>query len=368
MRYAEARQAAFQELMVQVKTGYLSVPCLLGPVGIGKTDMAVDLSIMVGEAIDDTLVMEAVASGESADPTDTTGLPWVIPIEDNAETRKLFKVLWVLNRAALQACQVPTMLLFDDIDKAVPIVVNSLLNLFVHRRFKDFRLHPHSVLACAGNRPEDDRSAAMLNESILGRITAIEVDANLEDFAEYGNRIGSDGKPLIHPLIIGFLTYKPSLLHNKQEGYRFPNPRSYREASIHMQHYPDPKGWKGLLERKIGPSTATTFWSWYTILSKVDVDYILREGKLHSIDVSTYKDADVAKAMAEFAAVFAVIERLRNDYKAGHKGLERFLGELTPELQAAFLLQFPKDVRSRFRRDYPTAAGKILASIIKDDP
>lgn len=368
-KYGEAKKEAFQELMVQLKGGYLSVPCLMGGVGIGKTEMAAELAVEVGEEIGDSLLFEPIASGEASDPTDTSGIPWVINANpDNAKDEKEFKTLWVLNRAAYQATKMPTALLFDDIDKATPLVINSLLHLFVHRRFKDFELHPRSILMCAGNRSTDDRSANELSESIRTRITIIEVEASLEDFSKYGHRTDSKGNALIHPLILGFLNYKPELLHQHQENvYRFPTPRGYRETTLHMQMFDDPTTWKRLLERKLGTPTANDFWSWYTILSKVDVDYILENGELNGApkgDKNT--PPEVAKKMAEFAAVFAVTDRLNKKMRSDHKGLEKFATELSPELRVAFLLQLQDKVKTEFRTHYKKAAGTIMGTIIKD--
>lgn len=368
-KYGDAKKEALQELTVQAKGGYLSVPCLMGGVGIGKTEMAVELAAEIGDVLGDSLLFETIATGEASDPTDTAGIPWVIPADPNtAGSEKELKTLWVLNRAAFQACKMPTLLLFDDIDKATPLVVNSLLNVFVHRRFKDFTLHPNSVMMCAGNRAIDDKSANDLSESMRTRITIIEVEVSLPDFIAYGQREQKPGVPNIDPLLIGFLNYKPELLHAHQEGtYRFPTPRGYRETSTHMQYFPDPKGWKRLIERKLGVPAANDFMAWYNILSKIDVDYILEHGELKgqpSADPKT--PPEVAKKMAEFAAVFAVTDHLNKKISPNHKGLEKFCLELSPELQVAFLLQLQEPVKRAFRNNYTKAAGTIMGNIIKD--
>lgn len=366
LRMHEALEAAFQDLVVQYKKGYLNIPCLMGGVGIGKTEGAIQLCIRMSDVIEDALLFEAIASGEAADPTEQTGIPWVISV-DSGETGsgKEYRVLWALNRAAYQACQEPTLLLFDDIDKATPLVVNSLLNLFVHRRFKDYALHPKSLMMCAGNRTTDDSHANALSESIRTRVTIIEIEPSLEDFVKWAT---ADDEERIHPLLVGFLQAKPDLLHKPQEGvYRFPTPRSYREATLHMQEFTDPKGWRAMLSRKLGEGTANDFWSWYTILRKIDVDYILDHGKLKEpVSGHDKMPAEVAEKMGEFAAVFAVVDRLNQKIKPTHQGLERFIDGLSPELRVAFLLQMKEAAKREFRKHYAGAAGQIMAGIIKD--
>lgn len=368
-KYLEAKSEALRELITQHRHRYLNIPCLMGGVGIGKTEMAADLSVEVGEVIGDELLFEAIATGEASDPTDTSGIPWVIQVDDPTSiTKKDYKVLWALNRAAYQACKVPTMLLFDDIDKATPIVINALLNLFVHRRFKDFELHPNSLMMAAGNRSIDDKSANELSESIRTRITIIEVEASLADFAKYATEV-PDGTPSkIDPLILGFLAMRPELLHKHEEGvYRFPTPRGYRETTLQMREFPDDKTWKRLMERKIGVAAANDFWNYYSILRFVDVDYILDNGALKERPKSTEKlPQEVADKMGQFAAVFAVTQRLNQEVKPGWNGLERFVDSLGEELRVAFLLQLREKMKTDFRKYYKNAAGKIMATIIKD--
>ena len=97
LRIHEALEAAFQDLVVQYKRQYLNIPCLLGGVGIGKTEGGAQLSVRMSEVVEDSLLFEPVATGEASDPTDTAGVPWVISLD--AEGGKEHKVLWVLNRA-----------------------------------------------------------------------------------------------------------------------------------------------------------------------------------------------------------------------------------------------------------------------------
>lgn len=365
MRIKEALNAAFEDLVVQYKTQYLNIPCLMGGVGIGKTEGAFQLSIRLCDVVEDSLLFEPVATGEAGDPTDTAGVPWVISVDCGPNGEKDHKVLWVLNRAAYQACHVPTLLLFDDIDKATPMVVNALLNLFVHRRYKDYALHPKSLMMCAGNRTTDDAHANALSESIRTRVTIIEMETNIEDFSEWALE-GDEER--INPLLLGFLQGKPDLLHKHQEGvWRFPTPRGYREASLHMKEFQDPKRWKKMLERKLGVAAANDFWAWYTILRNIDVDFILDNGHLKEKVVGYDKmPAEVAEKMGEFAAVFAIVDRLNTKIKSNHTGLEKFIDGLSPELRVAFLLQLKEQTKREFRKHYQAAAGKIMGGIIKD--
>lgn len=355
MRISEAADAAFQELVVQHESQYLSIPCLMGGVGIGKTETAADLCARMESVVQDSLLCSVIATGEAGDPTDIAGVPWVVNE----------RVQWLLNSAARRACETPVLLVFDDIDKATPIVINGLLKLFIERSFKDFRLHPKSLMMCAGNRVADDIHANALSESIRTRITIIEVETHIEDFVGWATR---NGEQKIHPLLIGWLLTHPEYLHKPMEGVmRFSTPRGLRELSLHMFRYPDPKGWKATAERKIGSPAGNDFWVWYTILRKIDVDYILEHGELKEPVTATDKmPAAVAEKMGEFAAVFAVVDRLNQKLKSNHAGLEKFIDSLSPELRVAFLLQMKEPTKREFVKHYKKAAGQIMGGIIKD--
>lgn len=366
MRIKEALETAHDELIVQRENQYLNIPSLMGGVGIGKTEGARSLCLRLGEENNDQMMFEPIAVGESGDPTDTMGLPWIVPVEGEA-TKQEYKVLWALNTAALKACTYPTMLLFDDLDKATRIVTNALLKLFVERSFKDFKMHPDSVIMCAGNRAGDDIHAGELSESLKTRVTVIEVEPNVEDLTEWAFAQAPDPEhPLIHPMILGWLPSKPELIHKPStETYRFPTPRGYREATMHM-YRKQPDHWRAVLSRKIGEPATNDFFVWYDIYRIIDVEYILDNGTVKT-PFPTRKDvaAEVTQKMGEFASVFAVAQKLNQKITPQHKGLERWIDSLSPELRVAFRLQLNKKTADDFGKFYAKSAGLIMSTIIK---
>lgn len=372
LRIKDALEAAYQELQVQRDSQYLNIPSLMGGVGIGKTEGAQSLCVRMAHETNDQIMFESIATGEAGDPTDTVGVPWVINVNPNdAVNEKEFKVLWALNRAAWQACQIPTMLLFDDIDKASRLVTSALLKLFVERRFKDYKLHPLSLMMCAGNRSSDDQHANELSESLKTRITVIETEANVDDLVEWAMTAPDPTTPYIHPMLLGWLPGRPELVHKVDAGvYRFPTPRGYREATLHMYRQPETK-WKPILQRKIGEAATNDFFIWYNIYRKIDVDHILDKGVLNgTIGPQTDGNgnkvpAEVSQKLGEFASVFAVVERLNREIRKDHAGLERWILSLSPELKVAFKLQLNKQATNIFDQSYKTAAGAIMGSIIK---
>jgi hypothetical protein len=122
-----------------------------------------------------------------------------------------------------------------------------------------------------------------------------------------------------------------------------------------------------MLIRKLGEGYANDFWIWYTIVRKIDVDYVLQFGSLKEPITGTEKmSADVAQKIGEFAAVFAVVDRLNIKVRGDHAGLETFVDRLSPELRVAFLLQLRGPAKRDFQKHYPRAAAQIMGGIIKD--
>ena len=90
--------------------------------------------------------------------------------------------------------------------------------------FRDQRVHPHTLMMCAGNRTDDDMYANQISESLRTRATIIEMKPDVVSFSEYATKTGK-----IHPMVIGFLQYKPEYLHRWIDGAsRFPTPRGWR--------------------------------------------------------------------------------------------------------------------------------------------
>lgn len=267
MKYEVARTIAHQELQVQQALAekgldqVLHIPLLLGATGIGKTAMARELASMMG--LD---VVLAINCGENSDPTDIVGVPDIVrPAVQTflGNPDDLFCTEWSPNRFAAMACDAPVLLLFDDIDKATKAVRAGLLGVFANRMFRDRVIHKGTLIVAAGNRVDDDIDSDTLSESLLTRVTAIEVDPDPVRFCAWGTESGQ-----IHPIVIGFLSSKPDALLGKStdKSYRFATPRGWWEASQSMFVHSNPTesvgggaNWKRIVARKCGDAASNDF-------------------------------------------------------------------------------------------------------------
>lgn len=328
----------------------LNVPCVMGPVGVGKTSLAKTAALHFA------LPLEHLNFGDNSDPTDSSGFPHPGRISTmmGAGDQETAYAEWVLNKSAAAACSMPVLLFLDDVDKAPGHVQNALLSLTGERRFRDKKLHPGTLMMLAGNRLGDDVYANTLSESIRTRITIIELDVGYNDFAEWAEKSGR-----IHPLLVGYLGYKRDHLHKMVErSNRFPTPRGYEEASMHMFHFPEQK-WKEILSRKIGPEVATDFNAWYTIIRKINVEEILTNGKFSSNDETPGR--------AQYAAIYAVVAHLNaHGVKPNTMpGLETFIHSLENEMKVAMMVQLKMKQRTALATHYPAASTALTAVVLK---
>lgn len=348
------------------KAGSLHIPGLLGGVGIGKTSIAYEMA----EAMGLSRIVK-INCGEESDPTELMGM-WRVDRTGSIEGTKLVKTKsgmqekpvtiehteWILNLRAALSCATPTLLVLDDIDKSEGLVQNALLQICGERRIRDTKLHRNTLIVAAGNRVTDDIYANEISESLRTRITFFEVVPNIEDFIEYGRSTGE-----IHPAVLGFLAKNPTLLHKREDGkLRFPTPRNWREVSQHFVTYPEAgekigsrKNWEEAVDRKCGEGVGAKFWAWYEILSKIDIEHVLR-----------YGNGVPSDDLAQFATIWAVMDHLHQTKKlpASAPGLEHFLVNTAPEMRIAAWAHMSPKIRPWFAKNCPNAASLINQSAV----
>ena len=336
----------------------LNIPIILGGVGLGKTSIARAIAAQLGYRL------VKINCGECGDPTDVSGLPvpWRIKDEENQEPY----MQWVLNHSMHIACTEPVVLFFDDIDKSPSLVEGALLSVFGERTARDRRLHPETVVIAAGNRVEDDALARRLSESMRTRGTVIHLEPRLQDFAAYAR----ENPTRVHPILLGFLNYRPELLHKHDpDADRFPTPRSWVESSAYLYRYKhdddvtqdkSKTAWKTFISLKCGEPAANEFHAWYSIVSRVDVHKLLTTGIVDH-DLTDAGDT----AVVAYAAIFAVAQELNtNGAKPSYSGLVTYLKDLHPEHRVALLTQLSAQARRRVATALPDTADILLSDVV----
>ncbi len=362
----DARTLAHHNVMMQYEKSQesvdhgeiLSIPCLMGPVGIGKTSIARALAAEL------RLPLLTINCGESSDSTDVAGCldPWAMPPEP---TKRFMR--FALEERLFRACHEKVFLFFDDIDKAPGLTLGALIGLFGTRRVRTYELHPDTILFAAGNRVGDDQLSNQLSESLRTRMTIIPMQATLKDFAAYAE----DNPGKVHSAVLGFLHYKPEYLHKHSEDQiRFPNPRGWVEASYDMKKF-GPKdrlvktatAWETIVAMKCGEPVASDFRAWHEIVSKIDVDKLLKTGVLdHTLGADDL-------SMLQYAAIYAVVQELdRSGVKPAHQGLQPFVEGLSAELCVAMVTQLTKKVRDGIKTHHKDVGDLLMRPLVQQNP
>lgn len=201
MNLYKAKQTLLGILQHNISTAVM----LWGAPGIGKSSVVSQVAAESGlEFIDLRLSQLA--------PTDLRGLPVV---DHEAEIARWFAPEFLPRNGQ-------GILFLDEINMAAPTMQGVAQQLILDRRVGSYTLPQGWRVWAAGNRKEDRAAVSTMPAPLANRFIHIEVEADLNTFTEWANLNGVD------PLVMGFLRYKPQLLHEFNEHkVAWPSPRSW---------------------------------------------------------------------------------------------------------------------------------------------
>lgn len=177
-----------------------NVPVLWwGEPGCGKTAVSQTLARKLAD--DTGLPFQFVGvSAAQLDPSDAGGIPFPPSGEDAPIVRGHDD--WILT-----ACQHPTLVLLDELPRAVPPVQNILLRLVQERLAGSRRIHPETRFIATGNPPETDSSSRPLGAASANRWLHVNGAPPLDDWFSWMFQQSSG-----HALVGAFLKARPELV------------------------------------------------------------------------------------------------------------------------------------------------------------
>jgi len=188
-------------------------PVLLrGRHGIGKSEMVYDIADELGLP-----VIERRASQMTEG--DLVGLP----VTDNGVT-SFCPPDWFA-----EACEVPSVLFFDEVDRAVTEVRQGLFELTDSRKLFGHHLHPRTVIIAAVNGGEhgSQYQVGEMDPAELDRWTVFDVEPTVEDWLTWA-------KDEVSPLIWDFINQNRSHLEHCDDyepNKVYPSRRSWKRLS-----------------------------------------------------------------------------------------------------------------------------------------
>jgi len=316
------------------------IPVMLwGPPGIGKSSVIHQIANEAGCKVVDLRLAQL-------EPTDLRGVPmpnretgraeWYLPAfwptSAKEDTTRLVKKEDGTNESVVvkagDCLDGPGIIFLDEIEKAPISVKNASLQLVLDRMVGSYKLPNDWAIVCAGNREEDGAFSQPLGSALSNRMIHLEVDADVEAWAEWareGNRVIDD--------IIGFLHFKPELLYKQTEDHAFPTPRSWVIGSNLISSVKSQRDQKDLLAAAVGRGAAQEYTVWANVYKSVDPEAVF---------AGNFPDFSKQDQSFKYAVALAVAFHLRKrkgGIKKSEENIAKFLEILTPELRVVFLKQ-----------------------------
>jgi MoxR-like ATPase len=201
--------AIMEREFLSTEKGHHTPVMLWGPPGVGKSQMVAQTAALHGAPMIDIRLSQM-------EPSDLRGIPfrmgeaveWAIPsILPDAKRHGSRGILFL-----------------DEITSAPPSVSAAAYQLILDRRLGNYEVPPGWAIFAAGNRQGDRGVTYAMPAPLANRFSHFEVEANLEDWAQWAYQNGIDDR------LIGFLRFRPELLFEfdpARNPAAFPTPRSW---------------------------------------------------------------------------------------------------------------------------------------------
>ena len=209
-----------------------------GPPGIGKSSIVMQTAAAQGMACIDLRLSQLA-------PTDLRGLP----VAENGRSR-WFPPEFLPREGA-------GVLFLDELNLAPPAMQGMAQQLILDRRVGSYVVPDGWFIWAAGNRKEDMAAVYDMPAPLANRFLHVEVEPDFASFKQYAFDYG------VHEQIIGFLAFRPGLLHKfVPQQTIWPSPRSWEMASALHQVGMD-------VTAAVGTAAAAEFNAFITLYNSV---------------------------------------------------------------------------------------------------
>jgi MoxR-like ATPase len=272
---------------------------LWGPPGVGKSQMVAQTAARHDAPMIDIRLSQM-------EPSDLRGIPfrtgdsveWAVPSILPDEKRHGPKGI----------------LFLDEITSAPPSVSAAAYQLILDRRLGNYEV-PHGwAIFAAGNRQGDRGVTYAMPAPLANRFSHFEVEANLEDWAQWAYENEIDDR------LIGFLRFRPELLFEfdpARNPSAFPTPRSWEFAHRALQKFGEmPDLLSPALSACVGQAAGIELAAYLNNLARMpDLDAIV-EGR----EVEAPRDVDLQYAVASALVTRAIRSKNQPDatFKLGN--------------------------------------------------
>lgn len=232
-------------------------PMIWGPPGVGKSDIVYQVAERLGYRVIELRL-------NSINPVDVRGFPYL----DEATGKGQFALPYYFPGDG----EDPRIIIFlDEINTALPTNQVTAYELCQNYSIGGKKLPQEVLIVGAGNREEDGGATFDMPAPLANRLQHLEVLPNREAFVRYGVEKG------LSEDVIGFIQFRPNLLHSMGSEKAFPSPRTWEKLSNLML-------FRGSIDLAtatslVGAGAASEFMSFINVKARLpDVDKALDEG------------------------------------------------------------------------------------------
>lgn len=283
-------------------------PFLLGSMGIGK-------SYLVREVAKELNMYVVEINLAQYEPTDIGGMQM-----PDGDSMKVLKPKWLLSeeqrKEIIDQGYKGIVYFFDELPQAPILNQNIFAQICNEYRVGDYIIPLGDFVVTAGNRMSDRSGTNQMPMHLKDRLTTIEIEPNLDDFANYMFSKNKDSR------VVSWVRFQPEYLHKfDRDANAFPTPRSLERVS-------DILSWKELdddtryhaISCQIGETASASLITHLNIHDKCpDLDEIVKAPE--TIEVPT----DIA---IQYATISGLVNKVNNDNMGSIiKFVKRFDGE-----------------------------------------
>jgi MoxR-like ATPase len=298
--------AIMEREFLSTEEGHHTPVMLWGPPGVGKSQMVAQTAARHGAPVIDIRLSQM-------EPSDLRGIPF----------RTGESVDWAVPSILPDARRHgPKGILFlDEITSAPPSVSAAAYQLILDRRLGNYQVPAGWAIFAAGNRQGDRGVTYAMPAPLANRFSHFEVEANLEDWAQWAYDNAIDDR------LIGFLRFRPELLFEfdpARNPAAFPTPRSWEFAHRALQKFADVPDLLGpSLSACVGQAAGIELMAYLNNLARMpDLDAIV-EGR----GVEAPKDVDLQYAVASALVTRAIRSKGQPDASAKLGNILDFAGK-----------------------------------------
>ena len=198
---------------------------LIGPPGVGKTDVVAQVARRLGVGLVSYTMTHHTRQS-------ALGLPQIRTRRFGGEERAVTEytmselLAGVYRHMEVSGCTAGILFL-DEINCVSETLTPAMLELLQHKRFGEYALPEGWVIVCAGNPEKYNRAAHAFDPVTLDRLRVLQIEPDLAAWQEYA------AQRQVHPSVRGYLRLKPEDFF-RAEGERIVTARSWMNLSDMM--------------------------------------------------------------------------------------------------------------------------------------